>query len=539
MKKWTWQFKTSLSSNKFPLIPVKFTLPWLIAGASVILVAFVSCRIHQQEASEPDNVAVQGKKSSISTFASSFFAASEPEYIRILSGKDHGSGLVVELNPDSCDQLGKTPSTTATTATPEIWKYRIHVTSLFGNESILIDISSDTSTNAKAVISNQKVEFRNSRIVDREWMKKACALAGKSDESRQIVAEPSIADAASEWISQVAPDCEQKEIDATGWRCDLPVVEPGLAAKEIEHLKSVMITSWSRQPYIMARRAAVSLTLSKALLKPTAEIDKNLDQFCKVVAHSAVAELPLVMNSKIWRKAVCETKASSRIEAATIGLTKAMNELELLRRLFESSSKLGVLTVRIPRADVPAGNLIVSLTPDADVAANLAKETSNIWLQRGATTTQPPRACWHPIFSDSPDMLNLAQQLDLAGDAPKSSCGTATINTADNQSTIAKYLADSVTSDTEFLLINGQAKMLRLPTGSYSYTIHSAPDHVAEFNLANAQAEEIDSTGDDEGEESDEEDSNSEEQHATIHAAKSSGKIIWESRRPRPLIRTW
>jgi hypothetical protein len=97
---------------------------------------------------------------------------------------------------------------------------------------------------------------------------------------------------------------------------------------------------------------------------------------------------------------------------------------------------------------------------------------------------------------------------------------------------LAKYLAESVTSDTEFLLINGEAKMLRLPTGSYSYTIHAAPDHVAEFSMAETTPQETD-------DERDEENAPVVEEQSAIQGPSTTGKIQWETRRPRPIIRTW
>jgi len=39
----------------------------------------------------------------------------------------------------------------------------------------------------------------------------------------------------------------------------------------------------------------------------------------------------------------------------------------------------------------------------------------------------------------------------------------------------ARYLATSITSETEFVITNGRGKMLRLPMGNYSYTLQALP----------------------------------------------------------------
>ena|GEM_PF-4818951 len=531
MKKWIWQFRTFLSNSRALPSPL-----WCIAGAVVMLTAFVSCRLHQQEKPEDANDS-PGNASPIAAFAASIFAPAEPEFIRVIGSEDGGHGLVAEVAVESCDEnLPRESSGPQTEKSAKKWTIKVNLQSVFGQEPLLFDLGTGPTGNGLGRIGDKSATFQHRWSPDQKWVSKVCGVSKEDTPARKITGDREFVAHVSEWIAQVAPDCELKEIHENGWRCQLPVVSPELASREIEQLKRVMVSTWSRQPYVITRRATVSLSLAKALNASPGQKELALDRVCKVISHSQNAELPLVMTSDTWRTAACERRSPDRFEAATIGLTKALNELELLRRLFESSSKLGVLTVRIPRAEAPSTKFIVSLKPEEDVTANLAKETSNIWIQRGASGAQPPRACWHPIFAQTPEMLFLAQQLDLAGDAPRSTCSAKSPATKKTQpeshdEMLSKYLAESVTSDTEFLLINGQAKMLRLPTGSYAYTIHAAPDHVAEFSITDAPAPEA-------GEESDEQAPVVEEQSA-VQGPSTSGKIQWETRRPRPMIKNW
>jgi len=74
---------------------------------------------------------------------------------------------------------------------------------------------------------------------------------------------------------------------------------------------------------------------------------------------------------------------------------------------------------------------------------------------------------------------------------------------------LSRYLLQSLSSETEFVLDNGQSKLLRLPEGNYRYTVHVLPANPLDSEEA-----------DDEG------------------APKSSGAINWNSTK-RHAIRSW
>ena len=72
-----------------------------------------------------------------------------------------------------------------------------------------------------------------------------------------------------------------------------------------------------------------------------------------------------------------------------------------------------------------------------------------------------------------------------------------------------RYFAESVTSETEFIVQNGRSKTLRLPAGKYSYTLRVLPDDPEIWDDVSQQS------------------------------STASGQINWDDRRPRPVISTW
>lgn len=337
---------------------------------------------------------------------------------------------------------------------------------------------------------------------------KTLACAQKGD----IEIEPRLVTQLHDMITRIAPDCEAVEPSLSGFECRLPLADPEQAKKELEEIRMAMIRRWSRQPYLLARRLAVALRLAEAL--QAAQGERALQTFCKVARHSLPIELPATLASARWQTSVCsgDNDLASRRNAAAFGLAKALAEVDFLRQLFERTSKLGSLTLKLPDASVPGEQIWVSLRPEPDVSERLAKETARLWLtdadKSAAVAADLPGSCWHPVYGESPKLIMLARHLTLAGDAKQIECASGKGDSAD-AAALARYVTDSITSETEFLMPNKRSKTLRLPVGSYRYELRGMPADPSEWDDA-AQAE-----------------------------TRTAGRIVWDEKRPRPVIAVW
>jgi hypothetical protein len=116
----------------------------------------------------------------------------------------------------------------------------------------------------------------------------------------------------------------------------------------------------------------------------------------------------------------------------------------------------------------------VSLSPKQDVAENLAKLSARIWAENvasGGNGQEVTTGCWHPIFGSEHAKLLLAKQLDLVGTAKANLCTDATAMPPEVSDDPHRYLAGSITSETEFVLNNFDSILLRLPIGSYEVSL--------------------------------------------------------------------
>lgn len=373
-----------------------------------------------------------------------------------------------------------------------------------------IPLSDPLATDSVQVeVEGYRMSFPTSGSLASEIRNKACAE--RKGDSRQINFSDSGREQLALWLEQVAPDCEQITFGALGWTCHLPSVDPDLARQELAGIQTTMISRWSRQPYLLARRLAIGLTLAQAL-KESPE-SNSLGVFCRIIQNALPIELPLTLASRRWQMAVCSKEPRHQRAAALFGLSKTVSEIDFMRQLFERTSRLGYLTLRIPASQVPGKQILVSLTPEVDVADNLTYETARLWASEGNESGEidsTPKSCWHPVYGEHPRLFNLARQLGMTGDAQHLACddirdyrGPSPFPSSE------RYFAESVTSETEFIVQNGRSKTLRLPSGKYSYTLRVLPDDPEIWDDVSQQS------------------------------STASGQINWDERRPRPVISTW
>ena len=349
-------------------------------------------------------------------------------------------------------------------------------------------------------------------------------------------------------LAKLTPDCRSIDFDGKVAQCQLEVLMPQAALVRTEEFQKAMIRKWSRQPYILARRTGVVSTLARTATNISD--DESFAKFCRVLQFSLPEELPVVMTSRRWQNALCSGQSANRRQAAFYGLAKGAQELDMLRELYEGTSRVGLLSVKIPEKDIPGRvadisrqPLRVTIAPDAAVSKSLVDQAKKylgrdgrentvrrlvrnkrgsrnrkffetVSVAKPSSQTESPgtEMCWHPIFSETLGLLRTADGMKLTGKGFNLECGfTDERSESEDQevAALSRYLLQSLSSETEFVLDNGQSKLLRLPEGNYRYTVHVLPANP----LDSEEAE-------DEG------------------APKSSGAINWNSTR-RHAIRSW
>lgn len=349
-------------------------------------------------------------------------------------------------------------------------------------------------------------------------------------------------------MKKLVPDCTAIVLGAKEAECQLDSLQPREAIAATDEFQKVMIQKWSRQPYILARRSGVVTTLAKIADSPAN--DQNYAKFCNVLKYSIPEELPIIMTSLRWQQALCGGQSQIRRDASLYGLRKGIQELALLRDLYEQTSTVGTLTIKIPQSTIPGGltNVVrqplrITIAPDEAVSNTLMAEAKK-YLGRPVQEKIPPRLvkskvssasrrmaalaaaqsngvlnvpeqaemCWHPVFSASLDLLRIADGMKLTGKNFTLECGFSYDHNTlagTEAAPLSKYLIQSLSSETEFVIDNGQSKLLRLPQGQYKYTVHVLP------------ANPLDAEEEDEK-----------------NAPKSSGELGWGSAR-RQAIKAW
>jgi hypothetical protein len=376
--------------------------------------------------------------------------------------------------------------------------------SAFGTHKALLSVrGNDTSETVRATIDQASMGFTSSAPIKSRINTRACAARQAGQERVEITRDTF--DQIREYLEAISPDCESIKATKDGWFCKVPTVDPESAKQELIGVRTTMIRRWSRQPYLIARRLAIGIQIANALQSDS--VEHELDTFCRIVKENLPQEIPVVMTSLRWQNTLCKKDSPYRIEAAMFGLAKTISEVDFIRQLFESTSKLGTLTVRLPRDASPSGQFFVQLKPESGVNEDLVQASLKLW-RTDAANDDAQKACWHPLFMETPRLMAIARNLAMAGDSTKAICH-ATLTASPGDGFVERYLADSITSETEFVISNGRSKLLRLPTGAYSYTLHALPENPDDWD------------------------------DASLTSNAATGIIEWTPKRPRPVISSW
>ncbi|MCX6126099.1 MAG: hypothetical protein NTV34_15305 [Proteobacteria bacterium] len=395
----------------------------------------------------------------------------------------------------------------ASSCIESILKLKTNLLTGFGSSEILLEQSWGPSTTILASIEGVNIQFAGGALT--ENIKEQLCTQVQAD-GGAVTIPTSIANTLKSAIELdlaiLVPDCRTVEIGNEGWVCGLATLMPQSAIIAVEDFQHAMIRRWSRQPYVLARRAGVTMSLAKAATNLAQET--NIHKFCKLLQFSLPEELPLVMTSGRWQKWLCDGNERQRRDAAYHGLAKAVDELSMIRQLYESTSKVGMLSIKIPAAEIP-GNVMtgllplrVTVTPDAEVTDRLIEVAESMLGRPRLDSRKPNRRtaslaktilpflehrrpqCWHPIFGDSSALMRVADGMRLTGEGFKGECKSDAaqalgrgVTHAETVDPLAKYLMQSLASETEFVMDNGQTKLLRLPEGQYQYSVQVLPQN--------------------------------------------------------------
>jgi hypothetical protein len=328
-----------------------------------------------------------------------------------------------------------------------------------------------------------------------------CSSVRAGSESVVIPAEVSspFKSAVERTLASFITDCRSIEPTREGWVCSLSSLMPQTAITEVEEFQQAMIQKWSRQPYVLARRSGMTMTLARLATRMNDEA--GVHKFCKLLQFSLPEEMTLVMTSSRWQKSLCDGNDRQRREAAFHGLAKSVAELSMIRQLYESASKVGGFSIRIPDADIPERSLSglqplrITISPEPEVTNRLVELAEEILgrqpqeatrvgkrvasLDQSGPQIEPRKTlCWHPVFSDTPALLKVADGMRLTGDGFRGECQTTEKKEQQSSANpLASYIMQSLTSETEFVMDNGQTKLLRLPEGKYQYKVQVLPQN--------------------------------------------------------------
>ena len=389
---------------------------------------------------------------------------------------------IVEVDDQGCQSFG----------TPKKWT--LHFRSPFGQHELKIDYDGfHAGEDSQVLMNQQSYSLQIPLPFPRETLAQICSALAV--ERKQLVFDEKDSFQSLESIlTTFAPDCQPRLTPKGELFCEFRKIDTSVATNKIGRLHKKLINSWKRHPYLLARRIAIGRKLAISLA--SSDQEKQVLRLCDMVKQSIPAELPIALRSQTWFQGVCLKQAEDPTTILQISLHDVLAEVENLIAELRSSSRLGTFSVRIPTDQSPSRDFWVSLKP---MSISRAKEEQ--------LTIASRFSCWHPLY-DSWQIHFIAKELGLLQEPSHGSCRPMNLKNLEKiELASIHYIKNSIASETEFAISNGRSKVLRLPTGDYSYTVQSY--------------------------------SESETFYPRSSPDKSSGVLNWKDRRPRMTIRTW
>lgn len=369
------------------------------------------------------------------------------------------------------------------------YKWSIPFQTVFGNHQLLADFQEHASSGkAKLAIDGTVYNKAVNLPFNKATLKSICDQI--TDNQKQVNLDSIDMTELQKLFSSLTPGCTISAEAGINLFCDYAYNSAKASSRRIKGIQDRLIKRWNRHPYLLARRVAITQQLASSVI---AKDQIEMIKMCRLVGQSLPAELPLAIRSGVWADYTCKQPATPPIAAHLIVLDAAIREIELLTDALSSSSRLGYLTIKIDRSTTKVKDFWVTLKPVIALEEESAEELTEHNLQT-----------WHPIFNHASKATQLGMDLGIIESEEKNKLDT------DNEvlpESAQRYVKNSVASETEFAVSNGRSKLLRLPVGTYSYTLAPQKQSFKEFF----------------------------EQIPEVPA--SSGTVEWTAKRPRVAIR--
>ncbi|RYZ56596.1 MAG: hypothetical protein EOP07_12210 [Proteobacteria bacterium] len=469
MNQWTWLFKKFPYFNKATSIKTRAVAGGILGG--IVILGCQNLMRPQPTSGSAPAMAMEDK---------SHIVASIKVFLQDANQKEA--------------YIGDFDRTTCVDGLPTVWVASF--ASVFGEHRFDLDYTAIADHKANTInVKNGAEHFQ----IATEAYPKAIASQGLCDlpfrtDSTHLPADSEAGKELMSVLTNVAPDCRFETVDGK-LSCNIGHASEQDVRGRLEVLTKNMSTKWNHQPYLLIRR----LTLTKQLLEASQLNDdfKAVHKFCRVIEASLPNELPLAFRSKVWQAKVCHSK-NPEDKLLMVGLDQAVREIESLAHRIEDTSLVGTFTLAVPHDKSPVKEYWITLQPlDLPV------------LVKAENTILTP-CVWHPIFADQMDKALIAMDLgQLSSTSSKSFCSPVP-DLAKAKKDSDNYIRASIASEMEFPIVNGQSKLLRLPTGDYKYNI---------TQLNGPFSEEMFTT----------------EEIIPI----SIGQVSWKTNRPHLIIKNW
>lgn len=419
-----------------------------------------------------------------------------------VAGDDNGTKLVqftssVKIYLQAGDKsetfVGEYDRTTCTNGFPALWTSTFK--SAFGEHRFDFDFNPLVQSKSKEIIvkaPQQRFQLQLDGIPVALREQKLCDLPSDTDK----VVLPRDSAAGGEFIGllqYISPDCQFSTAKDGSFECQLEHPSDREILTHLTTLTKNMSTRWNHQPYLLIRRLTLTTQFFEAYANKN---QKDMQNICRIIEFSLPYELPLSFRSKVWQQKVCHDK-DLNMDLVMTGLDQAAREIDALAKRIEGSSAIGLFTLSVPRDKAFSKEYWITLQP-VDQADAEKKEL--------ATAT----ACvWHPLFSDQQEKELIAVELGQIQSTGRASCIPMPA-LARAKKEAGTYIRSSMASEMEFLISNGQSKMLRLPTGDYKYSITQYSGVTSEETFSTEEIQPV-----------------------------SIGQVSWKNNRPHLLIKSW
>lgn len=387
----------------------------------------------------------------------------------------------------------------------QVW--HIPITTIFGEFEASITAANNVALSEplNVKVDNSVFSINNTDRIPASITKAICKNTPKDQITNVYLKEKKLDTTLKSWLQSLAPQCNYTILkNNKGWQCDLKTNSIQYSSKQLIRFKKRILRKWSRHPYLLTRRLGLTKQLISSAEYPSIQ---KTNTFCKVLENATEQEKPVVLRSKRLTKALCQNEnRENQNKIAQLAINLATKEMQFFQKLVEKTSRLGLLQFKVPKVESPSKDLWISLQPQKDVNRNLLAFTETLNKTKTSIPNKPYNTpCWHPAFNKQPQLLETAAIMRIIDKTRTYNCSTAF---KANMSKIKEYLSLSITGETEFILTNGNSKILRLPKGTYKYIARGTPVDKRAWTPTDADPQ-------------------------------TSGLIEWTARRPRPRIKKW